>query len=349
MAITSKKFGKSPKGEEITLFTITNKNNVTATVMDFGAILVNLLVPDKNGEVKDLVLGFDNVEDYFENSGCFGSTIGRNSNRIANSEFGINGITYRLDKNESHNNLHSGFDGYHLRMWSAGVQGGNAVKFSLMSPDLDQGFPGNFEVSVTYTLTDDNEVKIHYEGISDKDTVANLTNHSYFNLAGHNSGSVLDHTLWLNASRYTPISAGGIPTGEIANVKGTPMDFTEAKVIGDAIDADFEQLKLTAGYDHNYVIDREDDSVILVARLADNKSGRIMEIYTDCVGIQFYAGNFINTDKKVCKDNAVYKKRDAVALETQFFPNAVNEKNFPSCILKAKEKYDTTTIYKFIW
>lgn len=349
MAITARTFGKSPKGEEVTLFSITNKNNVTATVMDFGAILVNLFVPDKNGEVKDLVLGFDNVEGYYKNPGYFGSTIGRNSNRIANSKFELNGVTYNVDKNEDPNNLHGGFNGYNARMWSAETVGDNAVKFSLMSPDLDQGFPGNFEVSVTYTLTDDNEVNIHYEGVSDKDTVANLTNHSYFNLSGHNSGSMLDHSLWLKASNYTPVVAGAIPTGEIASVKGTPMDFTTAKVIGDDIEADFEQLKLTSGFDHNYVIDREDDSVILVAKVEDAKSGRAMEVYTDCVGIQFYAGNFINTDGDVCKDNTVYKKRDALALETQFFPNTVNEKSFPSCILKAGEKYDTTTIYKFTW
>lgn len=350
MAITSQSFGKSPKGEEVTLFTITNKNNVKATVMDFGAILVNLYVPDKNGEAKDLVLGFDNVEGYFKNSGYFGSTIGRNSNRIENSQIEINGIVYNLDKNEGENNLHAGFNGYNLRMWTAKVkEEENAVEFSLMSPDLDQGFPGNFNVSVTYTLTDDNEIKIHYEGVSDKDTVANLTNHSYFNLSGHNSGSMKEHVLWLKASNYTPVVAGGIPTGEIAPVKGTPMDFTTAKAIGKDIEADFEQLKLTSGYDHNYVIDREDDKVILVATVEDAKSGRKMEVYTDCVGIQFYAGNFINTDGEVCKEGTVYNRRDALALETQFFPNSANEKNFPSCILKAGEKYDTTTIYKFMW
>lgn len=348
MAITSENFGISPKGEPITIYTITNKNNMKARVMDFGAILVNLFVADKNGNFKDVVLGYDDAKGYYENPCYLGSTIGRNSNRIKGACFELNGVLYKVDDNENGNNLHAGFDGYHKRMWEAKAdEKNNSVSFHLVSPDLDQGFPGRFDISVTYTLSDDNEIIIHYEGVADKDTVANMTNHSYFNLSGHNAGSILDNELWINASAYTPVAEGSIPTGEIAPVKDTPMDFKIKKLIGDEIDADFEQLKITGGYDHNYVIDKEDEGLTLAAELNDKKSGIKMQVYTDCVGIQFYAGNFLNTAMEVCKEGTVYKKREGLALETQYFPNTVNEKNFPGCILKAGEKYDTTTSYKF--
>ena len=250
-------FGTTKDGKEALLYTLSNKNGMEISVTDYGAHLVSVLVPDKDGKKRDVVLGFDSVTGYETDGSHFGATIGRNGNRIAGAAFELHGKTYQLAKNENNNNLHSGPDGYDYRLWNVEEADDSAVTFVLMSQDGDQGFPGNFEVSVTYTLTDENAVEIHYEGSCDQDTVVNMTNHSYFNLAGHDAGSIENQTLVLKAEQFSPvIDSASIPTGEHAPVQGTPMDFTSEKAIGAEIEADFEQLKLTGGYDHNFILDK---------------------------------------------------------------------------------------------
>ena len=255
----------------------------------------------------------------------------------------LNGKKIQLTPNENGNNLHSGPDGFEFMMWEAETKE-QAVAFHHHSPDGEQGFPGNFDVTVTYTLTDDNAVEIHYEGISDQDTVANMTNHSYFNLGGHDSGNVYEQTMQLNATTYTPvIDSKSIPTGEVAPVVGTPMDFTQPKAIGKEIDADFEQLQMTGGYDHNFVPEGAFD---WMAKAYCEKTGIALEAYTDCPGVQFYAANFLDNEKG--KNGAVYDKRHAFCLESQYCPNAVNDTHFAQPFLKAGEKYDTKTVYRFL-
>lgn len=347
MSVTEKNFGKNQKGQDVTLYSIENKNGMTVQVMDFGAILVNLLVPDKNGKKDDVVLGYDKIEDYYVNGSYFGATVGPNANRIADAKFVIDGTTYNLAVNDGPNNLHSDIElGYHKQMFDATVSD-NSVTFSFKDKDGNMGFPGNKNVSVKYTLTDENELKIEYNVTSDKNTLINMTNHSYFNLAGHASGSILNHKLTICASSYTPVVQGAIPTGEIAKVAGTPFDFTTPEYVGTRIEEDNEQLKLVHGYDHNWVLDNYDGTVRKVAEVTEETSGRKMEVFTDQPGIQFYAGNCI--EPHTGKQGASYTPRTGLALETQVFPNSVNQDNFPDCIYGPGKDYKTTTIYKFTW
>ena len=348
MKILVNDFGK--KDENVAkLFTLSNSNRMSVKITNYGALVVSIFVPDKNKKIRDVVLGFDNFDDYLVNHCYFGATIGRSGNRTHNASFYINGIEYQLDKNEGNNNLHSGFNGYNKRFWDYEInEENNSVKFNLFSPDGDQGFPGNFNVSVTYTLTDKNELKINYTGFSDKDTIANLTNHSYFNLDGDSFGTALKHSLWLNSTNFVVVDNESIPTGELMNVKNTPMDFTHSKVIGNEIEADFEQLKLTRGYDHSFVIDKKTSGIEKVAVLSGSESGINMEVYTDCLCVQFYAGNYINDVPQIGKNKHLYERRSAICLETGFVPDAINQKNFVSPILRANTKYNSETIYKFI-
>lgn len=334
-------------GKEVHKYFIANEQGANLEVIDYGAILVSVCVPDNTGLLRDVVLGYDRLEDYEENPNFFGATIGRSCNRIANGRFEINSVTYQMDQNENENNLHSGKNGFEKRIWNVDEADGDHVVFSLLSPDGDEGFPGEFKISVTYTLTEENEVKIHYSGICDKDTVANMTNHSYFNLGGHDSGLVLDQILQINADSFTPVAdSKSIPTGEIAPVKGTPMDFTDEKPIGRDMEADFEQLVLTGGYDHNYVLNNQNGTVRLAAKAKCEESGIGLEVYTDTPGVQFYAGNFISGSAG--KDGVSYEPRTGFCLETQYYPNSINEPGFPSPILKKGDRYETTTIYHFI-
>ena len=345
MSVVKQFFGQTKDGKDAALYVVTNANGAVMKVTDFGANLVSLLVPDRNGDLKDVVLGYADVTGYETNAPHFGSTIGRNGNRIDKACFVLNGKTVQLAANENENNLHSGPDGYEFMFWDVETSD-NAVTFKHFSPDGEQGFPGNLEIAVTYTLTDDNAVEIHYEGTCDQDTVANMTNHSYFNLAGHDAGLVYDHMMKINASNYTPvIDSKSIPTGEIASVKDTPMDFTQFKAIGDEINADFEQLVFTGGYDHNYVLDKEEGSYDLIVTVYCEKTGIQLDTYTDLPAVQFYAGNFIG--EEVGKDGVVYGKRHGFCLESQYCPNAVNDMHFAQPFLKAGEKYDTKTTYKF--
>lgn len=345
MGVTKEIFGKCPTGEEICLYTITNANGLCAKVTNYGAILVGLNTPDASGKMDDIVLGFDNVEAYLANPSFFGATVGPNANRIGGAKFTIDGQTYQLDVNDNANNLHSHFDkGQHKQVWQATAYD-NSVCFTIDAADGSLGFPGNRTFAVTYTLTDNNRLELHYHVESDAKSVINLTNHTYFNLEGHTSGSIEDHTLWLKASHYTPVVAGAIPTGEIAPVVGTPMDFTTPEVIGKRINDDFEQLHLTSGYDHNWVIDDVDGSVQLFATVKAPKSGRVMKAYTNLPGVQFYAGNCI--DPQAGKAGAAYDKRHGLCLETQFYPDTANKPEFPSAVFGPDRIYDYTTVYEF--
>jgi len=339
-------FGKTGEGKEVYRYWLENSKGMKAGVINFGAILVNLIVPDANGKADDLVLGYDTLEPYLTNGSFFGATVGPNANRIGGASFTLDGVSYQLDVNDGVNNLHSHMDkGYHKRIWNV-TQEKDGVCFSLEDQDGNMGFPGNKKVSVTYTLTEDNELKIHYQASSDKNTVINMTNHSYFNLAGHGNGKIYDHVLTLNASSYTPIVPGAIPTGEIADVAGTPFDFRMGRRVGQEIDADNEQLKMTKGYDHNWVIDGADGTLRKFAVVSDPVSGRKMEAYTDLPGVQFYAGNSIS--EHVGKDGATYGARSGLCLETQYYPDTANKPQFPSAVFGPDRKYDSVTIYKFI-
>lgn len=344
-------YGKTKDGEEVTLYRLKNKNGMEADFIDFGANLVNLYVPDKNGKITDVVLGYDNLEGYLVNPPSMGSFVGRNANRIAGAQVILNNKTYELEKNNGENNLHSSSVGYNKHMYETEIfeeEDSISIEFSRLSPDMEQGFPGNLDLTVTYTLTDENELVIEYLAVSDKDTVVNFTNHSYFNLAGHNSGLVLDHKVYINADRFTITNDDMIPTGELVDVTGTPMDFRTLKSIGQDFNADYKPLIQGNGYDHNYVLNTAGEDVGKVAELFEEKSGRLMEVFTDLPGLQFYTSNFLETYPGLKnKDGATYTKRSGVCFETQLFPNACNNSNFRSSVLKAGQEYDFVTVYKF--
>jgi aldose 1-epimerase len=332
---------------EVYLFTLTNSNGVSIKAMNLGCNIMEINVPDRKGELSDVALGFDNFEAAVNQTSYFGVVVGRFANRIEKSFFELNGKTCRLYANEGQNHLHGGKTGFNNKVWDAEIyEDKNAVRFHYLSPDGEEGYPGNLNVYVTYTLTDDNSLRIEYEAVSDADTVINLTNHSYFNLGGHDSGTIVDHYLKLNCDKYTECNRELIPTGVIADVESTPFDFREYHRIGDRIDADNEQMKLTGGYDHNFVINRKDGGVILAASLWDRKSGRLMEVYTDMPGVQFYTGNSLH-GADIGKGGCAYGRRAGLCLETQFFPNGMKRSNFPSPVFKAGDKFDYTTVFHF--
>ena len=339
-------FGKTKDGKEVFLYSLENKNGMKAEVTNFGAILVNLFVPDKNGIIEDVVLGFDDVTGYEVNPSYFGSVIAPSANRIGGASFELNGETYFLKKNNGENNLHSDDElGAHKRVWDVAEQG-DRITFILKNTDGELGFPGNKEFKVTYSLDDENGLKIQYEANSDKDTIINPTNHSYFNLKGHKEGTIEDHKIILSASHYTPADESSIPYGEIAPVEGTPMDLRQELVIGDKIDSDFEQLNFAAGYDHNWVTDDFNSQIRKIATVKAPENIRVMEVYTDLPGVQFYAGNFI--DPQTGKNEAVYGKRSGLCLETQCYPDSIHKPNFPSVVYGPGKDYKSTTIYKFV-
>jgi aldose 1-epimerase len=347
MAVTKELFGKAQDGSEVYAFTLENANGMKARLINFGATLVNLYVPDKDGKVEDIVLGFDKLEDYYGNESFFGTTIGPSANRTGNAGFRIDGKSYRIEANDGPNNLHSSIKyGYHKRVWEVAETGDNSVTLFLEAEDGDMGFPGNKRITMTYSLSDDNALQLKYHGTSDKNTVINMTNHTYFNLSGHQAGRIEDHILTIHAGSYTPVIPGSIPTGEIAPVAGTPMDFTEPKPIGQDIGAEFEQLKLGQGYDHNFVIDGADGTLREIAVVEDKKSGRKMKAFTTLPGVQFYAGNCIGIETG--KGGTTYGPRVGMCLETQYFPDAVNHSDFPSDIFGPDRDYDAVTVYQFV-
>ncbi len=323
--------------------TIANSKGMRAEVCTLGATLVSLFFKDKNGVEKDLVLGYDNPADYLNHTTYFGATVGRNGNRIKNGKFTLNGTEYLLEKNDGENNLHSGSKGLCYKEWEVEKETENSVTLSSVSKDLEQGFPGTMTAKVTYAIGEDNALSIDYEAVSDKDTVANFTNHSYFNLGGHDSGTMVNQKLKLYSSKFTPVDGTLIPTGELRDVKGTPMDFTEFKAIGKEIDAEDEQLKFGGGYDHNFIVDGK--GYRLMAEAVSEDTGIHMKAYTDAPAVQFYAGNFIK--KQVGKGGCAYDDRHGFCLESQYCPDAVNNPAFESPILKAGETYRTRTVYQF--
>jgi aldose 1-epimerase len=338
-------FGKTPEGTPIELYVLTN-GRITAKVMTYGAIVTELHVPDRAGKPADVVLGFDNLDAYLAGHPHFGATTGRVANRIAKAHFTIDGKEYSLAANNGPNSLHGGRKGFDKVVWKAAdVSGpaGPAVKFSYQSPDGEEGYPGNLSVCVTYTVTSDDSLKIGYTATTDQATPVNLTNHSYFNLAGPASGSILGHELTLAADLYTAADDEFIPTGEIKPVRGTPLDFTTPTTIGARID----QIKGDpGGYDHNYVIRADTKSPAFAARVREPGSGRVMEMFTTEPGVQLYTGNFLNGTLKG-KGGVIYKKQQGFCLEAQHFPDSVHHPNFPSIILRPGSSYTQTTIYKF--
>lgn len=349
MAITSKLYGKTSDGKEIYLYRLSNSNGMTAEIINYGGIVVSLCVPDRDGKIDDVVLGYEKLEDYENDKFYFGAIIGRHANRIEDSVFEINGREYRLNANEGRNHLHGGLKGFDKVVWDAEIiknNEGECLQLSYTSADGEENYPGNLQTRVTYTLTSDNALKIDYFAVSDKDTVVNLTNHSYFNLSGHDKGDITEHKIMINADKFTPINKECLPTGEIREVKGTPMDFTVMASIKPGLSSGYEQIVLGNGYDHNYVLNVSGKGIEKAAELYDDKSGRLMEVYTTKPGLQFYSGNFIEDGLKG-KGGARYVKRSGLCLETQYFPNAMKHKHFPSPVLRAGQEYRHTTVYKF--
>ena len=348
MGMTKSVFGKTSDGEVVHLATVSNQKGMSIEVLDYGATLVSVNVPDKYGNTEDVALGYDDVLDYEKGCAYFGATIGRCGNRVDHAEFSINGKEYFMEKNEGENVCHSGPRCYSRRMWDMELlEKENSVRFHLVSPNMDQGFPGTFDVTVTYTLTEENELKIHYNGTCDQDSLINMTNHSYFNLHGQDSGkTVEDHIVWIDADSFTPVREDLIPTGEIRSVEKTPLDFRMAKELGRDICDHYEQMKIGSGYDHNFVLNHYDGKLRKVAEVKDPESGRVMEVFTDLPAMQVYSGNFL-AGGPAGKNGAVYGNRSGLAMETQYCPDAVHHENFVSPILKAGEVYDTVTVYKF--
>lgn len=340
-------FNKEIDGKKVSLWTLCNKNGLEMTVSNYGAKVVSLLVPDKNDQLVDVVTGYNSIDDYLKSGEIyFGAAIGRYGNRIANGKFSLEGVEYKLAQNNGSNNLHGGPKGYHAVVWDVVQIDDATLELSYFSQDMEEGFPGNLSIKMIYQLTDDNEFLIDYFAETDKTTICNLTNHTYFNLSGEGSDTILDHVLKINADAYLPTNDEAIPLGNIADVKGTPMDFTSPKEIGKDIDSDFEALKLGNGYDHNYVINKNTADITPAAILYSPLSNIQMEVSTDQPGVQLYSGNFMN-GTEIGKAGKAYLKRAAVCLEAQCFPDSPNQKQFPSVVLKPGEKYRQTTIHKF--
>jgi len=344
MSIEKEPFGKSPDGQVVDLYTLTNANGLRARITNYGGILVSLEVPDRTGNLADITLGFDTLDGYLKGHPYFGATVGRYANRIGNAKFTLNSVEYKLAANNGPNHLHGGIKGFDKVVWKAKEVKTNelvAVKMTYLSKDGEEGYPGNLACTVTYALTKDDELKISYEAESDKTTIVNLTNHSYWNLAGQGNGDILGHELMLNADKYTPVDEGLIPTGELRSVKGTVMDFTEATAVGSRI----KQVDI-GGYDHNYVLNSGGGTLALAARVYEPTTGRVMEITTTEPGVQFYTGNFLD-GSITGKGGKVYNKHYGFCLETQHFPDSPNRRHFPSVVLKLGEKYTSLTVHKF--
>lgn len=345
MSILKTEFGTMPDGEKVYSYLLDNNQGLSAEILNYGGIVKNLYVTDKNGVKTDVVLGRDKLEDYLKNDGYLGALIGRHANRIAGGEFELGGTKYNVGINEGKNSLHGGNAGYDCCVWETEENDGlePSLTLTLTSPDGEEGFPGELKVKVVYTLTKDNALKIEYTAVSDKDTVCNLTNHSYFNLAGHASGTVDNQILYINSDFYTPNGSECMPTGEVLSVKGTPFDFRAPKPIGQDINSDFEQIKMFGGYDHNFAVNGRGYRKAAEAKCPQN--GITMEVYTDKPAMQLYTSNGLA--EGVYKDGAHYGVHQAFCLETQYFPNAMAHSHYPSPILKKGEEYYFTTEYKF--
>lgn len=327
------------------LFTLSNENGMSVSITNFGANIVNIMVPDQNGNLIDVALGYDNFDGYRVNHPMLGATCGRNVNRISNAEFMIDGSVYHLVKNRGQHNIHSDKDhGFHKVFYDYHLTN-DRLTMSYHSPDFETGFPGALDLTITYSLSEKNDLIVSYYATCTKKTLINITNHSYFNLNGHDNGNILDHEVFINASRFTPVDQDLIPTGQIEQVQFTPMDFTQPRKIRDVIDIDFTQLHLAGGFDHNFAINKPDCGIKLVASVFSPVSGLKMSIYSDLEGLQFYTGNTLN--EPFGKGNTFYKKYGGLCLEPQYFPNAINTPSFRSPVFEKGQPFKTTTIYNF--
>ncbi|HTZ75661.1 MAG TPA: aldose epimerase family protein [Candidatus Aquilonibacter sp.] len=344
--ITHEPWGQTAEGQPVDLYTITNARGMQARIITYGGILVSLRVPDRHGRLADVVLGFDNLDDYIHESPYFGALIGRYGNRIANGTFTLDGVRYTLAKNNGPNSLHGGNRGFDKVVWKAKPIAQNSLALTYLSKDGEEGYPGNLSVTVIYALTSNNELRIDYSATTDKDTVLNLTNHSYFNLAGQGVGNVLGHIVTIHASRFTPVDSTLIPTGELQSVAGTPFDFRTPHAIGERINAQNQQLEYGHGYDHNFVLDRTGASLELAARVVEPKSGRVLEVLTTQPGLQFYTANQLDGSIHG-KGGATYGPHAAFCMETQHFPDSPNHPSFPTTELKHGQRYHQITVYKF--
>ena len=344
---------KTEDFDSIQLYTLTNASGASVKVTNYGAIITSIIVPDRNGKMADIALGYNHLENYMNavDRPYFGAIVGRYGNRIAKGTFTIDGVKYSLATNNGENHLHGGIIGFDKVAWDAKplqVAGGSAIELTYLAKDREEGYPGNLQVKVTYTFNNVNELQVDYRATTDKATHLNLTQHTYFNLKGEGEGTILDHELMLNAPKYTPIDAGSIPTGEILPVAGTPFDFTSSKPIGRDIGKDHQQLKFGIGYDHNFVLDKggKDASLTSAAKVYEPSSGRVLEVSTTEPGVQFYCGNFLDGRLKG-KSGKNYVHRGGFCLETQHYPDSPNQPNFPSTLVKPGQTYQTTTVFKF--
>lgn len=347
--LTKENFGKTADGQSVDIYTLINRNGMEAKITNYGGIVVTLKVPDRNRKFDDVVLGFNDLDSYLKPHPYFGTVIGRYGNRIAKGRFTLNGVEYKLAVNNGENHLHGGIKGFDKVVWTAkeiDTKNGPALSLTYLSKDGEEGYPGNLSVTVVYTLTNNNELKIDYSASTDKDTVTNLTHHSYFNLAGEGNGDILNHRVVLKANRFTPTDAGSIPTGELKAVAGTPFSFLTATAIGARINQDDEQLKFGSGYDHNWVLNGLADTLRQAAMVYEPTTGRVMEVWTTEPGIQFYTGNFLD-GTLTGKAGKVYPRRSGFCLETQHYPDSPNEPAFPTTTLKKGATYRSTTIYRF--
>ncbi|HCW53859.1 MAG TPA: galactose-1-epimerase [Clostridium sp.] len=348
MSISKKLFGTIENEHNIYIYTLENSKGMKVSIINYGGTVTSCVVPDKDNNCVDVVLGYDNIEDYLKGDKFFGAIIGRFGNRIKDGKFTLNGQTYTLACNNGPNHLHGGNKGFDKVIWDVVIddEHPNTLKLSYLSKDGEEGYPGNLNVTVTYSLTEENELEINYSAVCDSDTIVNLTNHTYFNLNGHSSGNVLNQKLMINADYFTVNDKLSIPTGEIRAVKGTPMDFTVLKEIGQDINADYEQLAFGNGFDHNWVLNTKGNLTQKAAHAVSESTGITLDMYTTQPGVQFYSSNFLD-GSDIGKDKNPYNFRNAFCLETQHFPDCINHDNFASPILKAGEQYNQKTVYKF--
>jgi len=349
MKIDKELFGNLSDGREVNIFTLIHPNGSEVKITNYGAAVVSVRVPDKNGIIEDVVIGFDDLESYEKIRVYYGAIVGRYGNRIAEGKFNLDGKEYQIPVNDGDNSLHGGFKGFDRQLWKVEdykVDTDALVKLSYLSKDGEEGFPGNMKVVVTYSFTLNQELVIDYEITTDKKTIQNVTNHAYFNLSGNVKDDILGHELMINADTFTPVAEGLIPTGELRLVEGTPMDFRKPELIGKRINYETEQLKIGLGYDHNWVLNDADGSLKLACSVYEPNSGRIMEVYTTEPAVQFYSGNFMN-GSHAGHSGRVYQYREALCLETQHYPDSPNHENFPSTVINPGETYTSTTVYKF--
>ena len=347
--ITKQSFGKTDTGESVDLYTLRNVHGVEAKITNYGGIVVSLKVPDRSGKFDDVVLGFNDLDNYLKPHPYFGAIIGRYGNRIAKGRFTLNGVEYKLAVNNGENHLHGGLKGFDKVVWTGTetkTKAGPALAFTYLSKDREEGYPGNLNLRVVYTLTNNDELKIDYSATTDKDTVINLTNHSYFNLAGEGNGDILNHRVTINGNRFLPTDAGSIPTGELRRVAGTPFDFLTANAIGARINQDEEQLKFGNGYDHTWIVNGRPGTLRLAAIAYEPTSGRVMQVWTTEPGMQFYTGNFLD-GTLTGKAGKLYPRRSGFCFETQHYPDSPNHPAFPTTTLKTGATYKSTTVYRF--